>query len=67
MLTRIWSLATKELLQLWRDKLILLFVILGPVSELAMVAWATSGTLTTFLQPLSTGITRLLAGRWSKR
>jgi ABC-2 type transport system permease protein len=45
MLTRIWSLATKELIQLWRDKLILIFVMLGPVSELALVAWATSGDI----------------------
>ena len=45
MLTRIWTLAVKELLQLWRDKLILLFVLLGPVSELALVAWATSGDI----------------------
>ena len=43
MVTRIWNLATKELRQLWRDKLILLFVMLGPISELALVAWATSG------------------------
>ena len=41
MLTRIWNLAIKELIQLWRDKMILLFVLLGPVSELALVAWAT--------------------------
>jgi ABC-2 type transport system permease protein len=45
MLTRIWTLAIKELLQLRRDKLILLFVLLGPVSELALVAWATSGDI----------------------
>jgi ABC-2 type transport system permease protein len=45
MLTRIWTLTIKELLQLWRDKLILLFVLLGPVSELALVAWATSGDI----------------------
>jgi ABC-2 type transport system permease protein len=45
MITRIWTLAIKELLQLWRDKLILLFVLLGPVSELALVAWATSGDI----------------------
>lgn len=45
MLTRIWTLAVKELLQLWRDKLILLFVFLGPVSELAVVAWSTSGDI----------------------
>ena len=45
MLTRIWNLATKELLQLWRDKMILLFVFFGPISELALVAWATSGDI----------------------
>lgn len=45
MLTRIWTLAAKELLQLWRDKMILLFVFLGPVSELALVAWATSSDI----------------------
>jgi len=42
---RIWNLAHKELIQLWRDKMILLFVLFGPVSELAMVAWATSGSI----------------------
>jgi len=45
MLARIWNLTVKELIQLWRDKMILLFVFLGPVSELAMVAWATSGDI----------------------
>lgn len=45
MLIRIWNLAVKELIQLWRDKMILLFVMLGPVSELALVAWATSGDI----------------------
>ena len=45
MFTRIWNLANKELIQLWRDKLILLFVLLGPISELALVAWATSGDI----------------------
>jgi ABC-2 type transport system permease protein len=45
MLTRILTLAAKELLQLWRDKMILLFVFFGPVSELALVAWATSGDI----------------------
>lgn len=45
MFTRIWTLAHKELLQLWRDKLILLFVLLGPMSELAFVAWATAGDI----------------------
>ena len=42
---RVWNLALKELIQLWRDKLILVFVLLGPVTELAMVAWATSGSI----------------------
>jgi ABC-2 type transport system permease protein len=45
MFTRVWNLAIKELLQLWRDKLILIFVLLGPISELALVAWATSGDI----------------------
>jgi ABC-2 type transport system permease protein len=44
-ITRILTLAGKELLQLWRDKMILLFVFFGPVSELALVAWATSGDI----------------------
>jgi ABC-2 type transport system permease protein len=42
MLYRIWNLIVKELIQLWRDKLMLLFVLLGPLSELLMVAWSTS-------------------------
>ena len=45
MLTRIWTLAVKELIQLWRDKLILLFVFLGPATELSLVAWSTSGDI----------------------
>lgn len=45
MITRVWNLATKELLHLWRDKMILLFVFFGPISELALVAWATSGDI----------------------
>ena len=45
MLTRVWTLTAKELIHLWRDKMILLFVFLGPVSELALVAWATSGDI----------------------
>jgi ABC-2 type transport system permease protein len=45
MLIRIWNLAIKELLQLWRDKMILLFVFFGPITELALVAWATSGDI----------------------
>jgi ABC-2 type transport system permease protein len=45
MFTRIWNLALKEMIQLWRDKMILIFIILGPVSELTLVAWATSGDI----------------------
>ncbi len=45
MVARTWNLTLKELLQLWRDKMILLFVLLGPVSELVLVAWATSGDI----------------------
>jgi ABC-2 type transport system permease protein len=45
MLIRIWNLTVKELIQLWRDKMILLFVFFGPVTELALVAWATSGDI----------------------
>ena len=42
MLHRIWNLIVKELIQLWRDKLMVLFVLFGPLSELLMVAWSTS-------------------------
>ena len=45
MIGRTWNLAIKDALQLWRDKLILLFVLLGPMSELVVVAWATSGDI----------------------
>lgn len=45
MLTRIWSLAVKEFIQLWRDKLIVIFVFLGPAMELTLVAWSTSGDI----------------------
>ena len=45
MIVRIWNLAIKELIHLWRDKMILLFVFFGPISELALVAWATSGDI----------------------
>jgi len=42
MLYRIWNLIGKELIQLWRDKLMVAFVLLGPLSELMMVGWSTS-------------------------
>jgi ABC-2 type transport system permease protein len=42
MLYRIWNLIVKELIQLWRDRLMVIFVLFGPLTELAMVAWSTS-------------------------
>jgi len=42
MLYRVWNLVVKELIQLWRDRLMVLFVLFGPLSELLMVAWSTS-------------------------
>lgn len=45
MLRRVWMLVLKEFIQLWRDKWLLIFIILGPVTELVAVAWATSGEI----------------------
>ncbi|MCA9922729.1 MAG: ABC transporter permease [Anaerolineales bacterium] len=42
MLYRIRTLITKEFIQLFRDKLLAPFVLLGPLSELLMIAWSTS-------------------------
>jgi ABC-2 type transport system permease protein len=42
MLYRIWNLVWKELIQLARDRLLAPFVILGPVTELVLVAYSTS-------------------------
>ena len=42
MLRRIWHIATKELIHLRRDILLVSFIVLGPVSELVLIAWATS-------------------------
>ena len=42
MLYRIWNLVVKELIQLWRDKLMIAFVLFGPLTELTMIAWSTS-------------------------
>ncbi len=42
MLYRIWTLLTKEFIQLFRDKLLAPFVLLGPLSELLMIAYSTS-------------------------
>ena len=46
MFARIWNLIVKELTQLIRDKLLAPFVILGPVLELVMVAYATTAGIT---------------------
>jgi ABC-2 type transport system permease protein len=42
MLHRVLNLIVKELIQLWRDRLMVFFVLFGPLSELLMVAWSTS-------------------------
>ncbi|MFN2130868.1 MAG: ABC transporter permease [Anaerolineae bacterium] len=39
---RIWRLTVKELIQLARDRLLAPFVLLGPLTELLLVAWSTS-------------------------
>ncbi len=45
MLRRIWHIATKELIHLRRDILLVSFLVLGPVSELVFIAWATSSPI----------------------
>jgi ABC-2 type transport system permease protein len=45
MLRRISHLVTKELIHLRRDILLVSFIILGPVSELVLIAWATSADI----------------------
>ncbi len=42
MLYRIWVLAQKEIVQIWRQKLIVLVLLLGMASELVMVGYTTS-------------------------
>jgi len=42
MIHRIWTLVIKEFIQLFRDRLLAPFVLLGPLSELLMIAWSTS-------------------------
>ena len=46
MFYRTWKLAVKELIQLMRDRLFGPFVLIGPLSELLMVAWSTSHGIT---------------------
>jgi ABC-2 type transport system permease protein len=45
MFSRIWHLVTKELIHLRRDILLVSFIVLGPVSELVLIAWSTSGDI----------------------
>ncbi len=42
MLYRMRTLITKEFIQLFRDRLLAPFVLLGPLAELLMIAWSTS-------------------------
>jgi ABC-2 type transport system permease protein len=42
MFSRIWNLVLKEFTQLLRDRILIFFVIFGPVLELVMVAYSTS-------------------------
>jgi ABC-2 type transport system permease protein len=39
---RLWNLIRKEFIQLFRDRLLAPFILLGPLAELLMVAWSTS-------------------------
>jgi len=45
MFRRVWHLVTKELIHLRRDILLVSFIVLGPVSELALIAWSTSADI----------------------
>ena len=45
MLNRIWHIVIKELIHLRRDILLVSFLVLGPVSELVFIAWATSAPI----------------------
>lgn len=42
MFYRIWNLIIKEFIQLFRDRLLAPLVLLGPLTELLMIAWSTS-------------------------
>jgi ABC-2 type transport system permease protein len=41
-LERIWTLVVKDVIQLRRDWILTVFIVLGPLSELLLVGWATS-------------------------
>jgi drug efflux transport system permease protein len=42
MIYRTWNLVVKEFIQLFRDRLLAPLVILGPLTELLLIAWSTS-------------------------
>ncbi len=46
MLYRIWMLIIKELLQLARNKIMAPLVLIGPLAEMSLVAWATAAPIT---------------------
>ena len=45
MIRRIWTLIVKELIQIIRLPILILFVVFGPLAEMSMVAWATSAPI----------------------
>ena len=45
MLYRIWRLTIKELLQLMRNKIMAPLVLIGPLLEMSLIAWATSAPI----------------------
>jgi ABC-2 type transport system permease protein len=45
MFTRIWMLVIKELLQLSRNRIMAPLIVLGPVVEMSLIAWATSAPI----------------------
>ena len=48
MLYRIWRLTIKELLQLMRNKIMAPLVLIGPLLEMSLIAWATSAPIHPF-------------------
>lgn len=46
MLYRVWILVVKELLQLARNRILAPLIVLGPLVEMSLIAWATSAPIT---------------------
>lgn len=46
MVYRIWSLVLKEMIQLVRYKMMIPMIVLGPLIEMSLIAWATSAPIT---------------------